>query len=1118
MKRFFTFLMTVMALFVFATSVSAQEVYLRTKQMLNGVSGDLTHLMEPTGEENIYMFRVHSMPSDQFNFKVIVDGWKKEMQAHADNCQLPIYESTPADGDKYKIDDRSCWGDRNYWLVKDYSAYEELYVYVDINPTSGGKKYVWVEGKKKGSTPVTPSAKTIYMFTAETVNGVKGNYSTVAPIEEHKLSLVDGETTLYKYEVNSSDDNDFWFRFYIKDDNKQIQPQADKDPVTVTAAGASTSEYTNIYDGSSKAWKTTFDKSAYDKLTIYLDIATPRRLWIVGSKNSVVTEKEYVLVDNNGAEVSKNTTGSFVYNLTNATADAVVSFKIDGAAYGLTAPATITAAGTTSYTAAAGAAGTLTLAKGLKYDITIAEDGTVTVVATENAPIVTTSTGFYLVGNFFSKFNETPVTPGGDDDNINYTRRYFKFAQAKDGTFKVDIPACLTAKMQILGVDVDGITKVYGPGKMYGLHGKKDQASACPYTNGEVAGDLKSQPTLSENGNYWNLVTRNDGETDDDGMYTVSFTLNTDGTPAAWTITHDAKTRVAYLLNTAYGATAQPVYDKRATDTGNYTDNTEAYLHFDGKNGYFAIGYVVNDVNSPEQGAQAKKATPDIHATASLHNSSGTHDKLFFLGNDGSTQYDGKLWPNQPSFTLDIKGTKRVEYNPNRGDGNVVQKDGSYGMSGSFYIPDPTIVDYPSTISMVGDAIPGTTNADGSWNWASTEAKMMYDANERCYTITIETTDASHLKSFRFVGNHSQVYNWFEDTTTDEAMKAGCTHKNLTGHSCTPDDPNYLKYTTDGTNEFTEADNDIMWNRPAGIHTVKLYITTEVRSAVFKYTIETTANMTVPFTYRAGKFIRTYSNGEAMDIASPNVKAYEAYQYDAPAADDIYSKGTLHMRQLKYIPAKMGVVLIGEAPTDGMFSDGDKLGFSLRKRSTDDPIATTTTDYVDVWEKSADYVGQTWNNFLVPTVEANNSLGNLERDDDNNVTYRYYGLGNYHRTKYYKENKTGDDYIGFFRLTPQGRSGANKAYLRMPAKKELEGGAFGFIENNSQFIGANDETSASLAKMMIVFDDEMGGVTEIKHVEVEKNADNAYYTLQGVKVLRPTKGIFIHNGKKIVIK
>lgn len=33
-----------------------------------------------------------------------------------------------------------------------------------------------------------------------------------------------------------------------------------------------------------------------------------------------------------------------------------------------------------------------------------------------------------------------------------------------------------------------------------------------------------------------------------------------------------------------------------------------------------------------------------------------------------------------------------------------------------------------------------------------------------------------------------------------------------------------------------------------------------------------------------------------------------------------------------------------------------------------------------------------------------------------------------------------------------------------------------------------------------------------------KSADKAYYTFQGVKVIRPTKGINIHGGKKIVIK
>lgn len=44
------------------------------------------------------------------------------------------------------------------------------------------------------------------------------------------------------------------------------------------------------------------------------------------------------------------------------------------------------------------------------------------------------------------------------------------------------------------------------------------------------------------------------------------------------------------------------------------------------------------------------------------------------------------------------------------------------------------------------------------------------------------------------------------------------------------------------------------------------------------------------------------------------------------------------------------------------------------------------------------------------------------------------------------------------------------------------------------------------------------GIEKPTVVSVKKSADKAYYTLQGVKVLRPTKGIYIHGGKKIVIK
>lgn len=732
---------------------------------------------------------------------------------------------------------------------------------------------------------------------------------------------------------------------------------------------------------------------------------------------------------------------------------------------------------------------------------------------------ITPPAGYYLVGNFFSPCNKAEVTPGPDGDNINYNRHYFKFAQNKEGAYTIDIPACLTAKMQILAVDDAGDMKVYGP-KDAATSGISNQH---PTTNGNITGALTESDELSESSPYWSLTTRNDDkDIDDDGMYTVSFTMDADGNPTAWTIQHDALTRVAYLLNTSYGATAQPIYDKRDKNEGAFTDNAKAFLHFNGKKtGYYVIDYIVSDVNLSEE---AKQATPGIHATKSINNSSGTHDKLFFLGNDGTEGHEGKLAPNQPSFSLNLKGMKEIEYNANRGDNNLAQKSGSYGMSGSFSVINNTDTpDYPNTISLVGDAIPGTTNEDGSWNWASKAAKMTYDANERCYKVTIETTKDNYERGFRFVGNHSQAYNWHEDTTTDESKMAKSDNKNATGHSCLPSDPNFLSYTTTGATTATEAENNINWNRKAGIHVVKLYIITDGEKPIYKYTIETTENIGIPFTYRAGKFIRTYSNNVAMNVVSKNVKVYEAYKYDKASDEtNIYSPGTLHLRQLQYIPANVGVVLIGIVPASNELSDGEKLDFTLRKRTDDEETAVDATQYVNVWTKASDYTDQEWNNFLAPTVVANNSLGNIEKVGET-VTYRYYGLGNYHNTNYYKthpEAKDEADYIGFFRLTPNARCGANKAYLRMPASKEVEGGEFGFIDYNAHFIGPKDENDASLAKMMIVFDDEEeGGVTEIKNVEtVKPHHDNAYYTLQGIKVLNPTKGIYIHNGKKIVIK
>lgn len=771
--------------------------------------------------------------------------------------------------------------------------------------------------------------------------------------------------------------------------------------------------------------------------------------------------------------------------------------------------------------------------------------GTVAQSATDVAP------DYYLVGYFFSEHNVGgDVNPGGDGTTINYTNHvYFKFEQQKDKSYAFSIPACLTAHAQILAVDEWDNKMVYGPGEVFKLHGAKDNDSALPLTNGAVgticgtpaAKTLLGSAALAEDNNYWDLVTRNDGVTDDDGMYTFSFTLDKKGNPSDWKVEHDAKRCVSYIIGNMTGATAQPLYDKRKNDgdTGPFDNNIEASLYFDGSNGYWGIGYIVNDAKRNEQLEQAKKATPNMHATQSVNDNSGTHDKLFFLGNGGypysNSDYHGKVWANQKPFTLNLHGIKRVQYNPARGDNDQVVKDGSYGMSGSIYIDGANQADFTiNTMSMIGDAVGGTYDAKtDKWNYDSKAGDMEYDANEHCFSLTISTEDEKYATPhyFRFVANHDAKQNWGE-TENNVTNNTGLARPIYDGedddnHSCMADDANDVQHRT--TARETEADSeirirtDILWNRPAGIWRIKFYPELDKNgNDVSHYTISGTKVVKMPFTYCVGKFIRTYSNSVAMEPAKDNVKVYAAYKYGTPAnPENPQSQGNVYLRQLKYIPANMGVVLVGEVPADGSYKDGATVDFYLKEK-TDDLLPDN--NYTALWTKADDYAGQKWNNYLKPTVSAIDNLGNADTDADGKILHRFFGLANFHSTKYYNDNKTGDDYIGFFRLTQDGRSDANKAYLSIPANKTVDGGVgatYGYIDYNGQFLGnvTDDPKNPSLAKVAIVFDDEDDGGSTTTVPEVKPNstdADASFYTLQGVKVSRPVKGVYIHNGKKFI--
>jgi hypothetical protein len=85
----------------------------------------------------------------------------------------------------------------------------------------------------------------------------------------------------------------------------------------------------------------------------------------------------------------------------------------------------------------------------------------------------------------------------------------------------------------------------------------------------------------------------------------------------------------------------------------------------------------------------------------------------------------------------------------------------------------------------------------------------------------------------------------------------------------------------------------------------------------------------------------------------------------------------------------------------------------------------------------------------------------------------------------------------FHRITTSGTCKANRAYIMIN-----DGGA--------PSIGTEDAK-----ELTITFPEETTGITA--H-EVQDAQNDVWYTLQGIQVRQPSKGIFIKNGKKVVIK
>lgn len=898
------------------------------------------------------------------------------------------------------------------------------------------------------------AADDVYLMTAESINGAGGSYDIPS---NHKMDLESGDTYKIKIESNSADE--FYFRVGVNSSpQKQFYPSMNGELLEINEEGGS-SLYKSAEQGtsSSNTWKVSFDKNAYEYITIHVVIKGETKVWVDGKKK---------------------------------------------------------------------------------------DSGTVTppTPSGEN-PIANRkySEGYYLVGNFFNF----------DGDNINYKDAVFKFQEQKDNAagnavYMVQIPATLTAKAQVMSVDATGTpVAVYGPGKnsktidnTYPVMDEDDHTATLVFNNLEKSTDISK----SENdGNYWNMKSRRTLMTEggQDGSYTIYLTIDqNEKEPSSLTIKYDDMKRVAYYLSTDEKATAMTL----TSDRKNYDVSTEQGSFWSGKyqgtlyaqegSEFYAISNAMRQIENEDYIFAEYR-----NQVVNTKNILSTYPKLFLWGNGGKPLNETGNVINAKNGTFKLAngvvGISSWEFNSNNGNNDLNSLWGNTGGQVQQKSTHKTI----TSLSMVGTAILGTTTADGEWNWGSDAADMDFDVSENCYKLTIATTEDNMNKPFRFVGNHKQEINWFENSNVDQTeMAAKYNNDDGTysiGHTASPSDPNEISYTESGLIVNPGEDYHINWNRPAGTWTVRFYIYTysqDGNNPSYRYFYTISENRDLE--------LRDFKNVVYMSEENVrNIKNRGKYQYFRAWSDDkawkrpenvdvfVVSNVTaadasktveFELKKINdietykdVIPAKTGVIL-------ALKEDKAVPGSEIHKRKSFTSYNTLVIPLEEAPDKNLSYNGT---NFLERCIKARNIP--TEEGDKVNYLFGFYhaihglGLDNATDKKGYNQN---DYLLGFWISNGKGLSYANSSYL--PIEKAI---AEKLNLGTSNDFSALQNQSGSAKKIPALFfdfgavDNDVTGIQGV--VESKTVLDGKYYTLSGQQVEHPTVGgIYIHNGKKYVIK
>lgn len=263
------------------------------------------------------------------------------------------------------------------------------------------------------------------------------------------------------------------------------------------------------------------------------------------------------------------------------------------------------------------------------------------------------------------------------------------------------------------------------------------------------------------------------------------------------------------------------------------------------------------------------------------------------------------------------------------------------------------------------------------------------------------------------------------------------------------------------------------------------------------------------------KFIRTFSSNANWDLpAGGKVKAYVVHSYADGENGGLKSQGVMKLREIKYIPAEMGVVLVA----DGTDVTEDEIKVDLVSKW--EGLVTSDNKY-KLWKK--DYPNETtFHNYLVglPTDGEDITEGDYDEGSHCYVN-RNFALNWFSNTKTGKkliaEGAGIHDYLGFFRL--KGKINKEYAYLKLPKSVVDYNLQLTDSEMDDDVVVKTQDAKLS-PNFAMAFDTDFGTVSGINSLSnTKKNVNNSCYTLQGVKVQRPTApGLYIMNGKKVIVK